>query len=265
MSFFAAAAVTLGARVLAEIAVGAAESLRPGASHDIVTWGGSFALAHLFVLFLVVRVWAPEDSLRAVLAVRRVGLAACGLAALAGAAMYPPLARADAWLGQRFPLSPDEQEHVARMLDTSTRTGRVGLLVTVALVLPIVSEIFFRGAVYGRLRRDKQESAAAFATTAYFVLASFDPRTMASLLALGTTATWLRARTGSVVPALFAHVAFFAVPVAPMLAGRELVDDGWWDRRWTAGGAAVALIALAVVFAGATRSEACRVARARDG
>jgi len=141
---------------------------------------------------------------------------------------------------------------------------RVGLVLVLAVVLPIVTELFFRGALYGRLRRDRTEGYAVFATTAFFVLATFDPRSMASALGLGAALGWLRARTGSTIPAVCAHVAFYLVPLAPVIVGGALKDDATWSMRLTLGGAAVAALALALALASASASDACRTLRAQD-
>lgn len=264
MSFFAAAGLTLAARLFAEVVVGIAEGVRPGAAHDIVTWGAAFALSHLLFLFIIVRVWVPDESLRTVLALRPVSAVPCVLAAIAGAAMYPPVARLNEIVARRFPLNAEDQETMARLLDTSTNASRVGLLVAGAIVLPLASEIFFRGAIYGRLRHERSESLAVFATTAYFVLANFDPRNMAAMLILGAVLTWLRARTGSAVPAMLAHVAFYAVPHGLPVVGRAVPEDFDWSLRWVAGGAALALACCGAALLFASKSEACTTARAAD-
>lgn len=264
MSFFAAAGITLAARLVVDLLRDLADSARPGAAADIVTFAASFAIAHLFFIFVIVRIWSPDASLRAVLGLRRPPISTTALAAIGGAAMYPPLARLDSSIGQRFPLSPEEQALAERLGDTTGLVNRVGLAVTFLLVLPILSEMFFRGAIYGRLRRERSEGLAVFATTAFFVLSSFDPRTMASTLGLGAALTYLRARTGSCIPSMCAHVGFFATMVAPMFATGELKDDATWSMRWVVGGAAVSLASLAAALASATASDACRIARAQD-
>jgi membrane protease YdiL (CAAX protease family) len=264
MSFFAAAALTLGARLLAEVVVGVAEGVRPGAMHDIVTWGAAFAVSSLIFLFVIVRVWVPEESLRIVLALRPVAAVPCLLATIAGAAMYAPVARLNELAARRFPLSAEDQETMAKMLDTSTPASRLSLFIGAAIAIPLASEIFFRGAIYGRLRHERSESIAVFATTAYFVLANFDPRNMVAMLVLGATLTWLRARTGSTVPAMLAHAAFYAVPHGLPLFGRVVPEDADWSVRWVAGGALVSVFLIAVALVYASKSDACRTARAID-
>lgn len=264
MSFFAAAALTLGARLLAEVLVGAAEGVREGAVHDIVTWGAALAVSSLIFLFIIVRVWTPEESLRTVLALRPVAAIPCVLAAVAGAAMYPPIARLNELAARRFPLDQADQETMAKLLDTSTPASRISLFFGAALAIPLASEIFFRGAIYGRLRHERSESLAVFATTAFFVLANFDPRNMVAMLILGSTLTWLRARTGSTVPAMLAHAAFYLVPHGVPLFGRMVPEDQDWSVRWVVGGAAIAVVAIGGALAYANKSQACATARAVD-
>lgn len=264
MSFLAAAGLTIGARLLLDLIRGVADAARPGAAGDIVTYAGAFAFAHLGFVFLVLRLYAPESSVRDVLGLRRTSAALYGLAPLAGAALYAPLARLDALVARGFPATHEEQELADKLANTSTMGARIGLLVGLAIVVPVVTELFFRGALFGRLRRERTESVAVFATSAYFVLESFDPRSMSSMLVLGAVLGLLRSRSGSTIPALLAHIAFFAVPLASVLRGGAIVDDATWSRTQVGGGVVVACAALAASFALAARGDPCARARALD-
>ena len=264
MSFLAAAGLTIGARLTLDLVRELAEAIRPGAVADIVTYAGAFTVAHLAFIFLVLRVWAPESSLRDVLGLRRTHPALYVLAPILGAAMYPPLARLDALVSRRFPTTQEEQDLAEKLIDTSTHGSRVALFFALVLVVPVVCEPFFRGALYGRLRRERAEGVAVFATSAYFVLESFDPRSMASLLVLGATLSLVRARAGSTIPTMLLHAAFFAPPLVPALGGGPVIDDGAWPVRVALAGAVVAIAALLATLWVTGRSERCEVGRALD-
>lgn len=264
MSFLAAAGLTIGARLLLDLIRGVAEAARPGAVGDIVTYAGAFAVAHLAFVFLVLQVYAPESGVRDVLGLRRTSPALYLLAPLAGAALYAPLARLDALIGRGFPTTHDEQELADKLVDTSTMGARVGLVLALVIVVPLVTETFFRGALFGRLRRERTEAVAVFAASAYFALESFDPRRMGSVLVLGAVLSLLRSRSGSTIVAMLAHVAFFAIPFVPVLRGGAVVDDHAWSRAQVAAGLAVACAALGASFALASRSGRCARARALD-
>jgi membrane protease YdiL (CAAX protease family) len=264
MSFFAAAVLTLAARVLTDTVVSLADGARPGAMNDIVTWAAAVALAYLLCVFVIVRVWAPEESLRSVLGLRPINAFPCLLATIAGAAMYPPVARINEIVARKFPLTSDEQDALAKLLDTSTPGSKVGLLLATIVIIPVASELLFRGAIYGRLRRERAEGLAVFGTTAYFVLANFEPQRMVAMLALGAAVTWLRARTGSLVPALCTHIAFYAMPNVLPLFGRPIPEDYDWSLRWVMGGAAVAVVSIVAALIFANKSESCTQARAVD-
>lgn len=264
MSFLAAAGLTIGARLVLDLLRELAEAVRPGAVGDIVTYAGAFAVAHLVFVFLVLRVYAPESSVRDVLGLRRTSPALYVLAPLAGAAMYPPLARLDSIVGRRFPTTQEEQDLADKLIDTSTHGSRLALFVALVLVVPIACELFFRGAIFGRLRRERTEGVTVFAASAYFVLESFDPRSMASLLVLGAVLSLVRARSGSTIPSLLLHAAFFAAPIAPSLRGAPVVDDAAWSPKWVIAGAITATLSLLASLVLASRSPAAQAARSRD-
>ena len=112
ISFLAAAGWTIGATLLQQIAVMATEAARPGAIADLVNQTGCRLLTYSVLAFVMIRVYAPEGSMRSMFGMRRVALVALPLAALLGAGLSPALSTLDAIVSKRFPLEQAEIDYV---------------------------------------------------------------------------------------------------------------------------------------------------------
>jgi len=108
----------------------------------------------------------------------------------------------------------------------------------VFVVIPVAAELFFRGILFGGLSRGSSSRVAVLATTALFALSYSmpDPRDLPTAAILGLAFAWLRARCGSVVAPIVAHVAFWAVEGIPILRGRDPAADVTYPTRWIVGG-----------------------------
>ena len=95
--------------------------------------------------------------------------------------------------------------------------GWPAIAVAAALVAPLAEEICFRGLVYPALRaRLRAPHAILFSSLAFgFVHA---PAVWLPMAIFGACLAWLTETTGSVVPAVAAHMAFNALNVALLLA-----------------------------------------------
>ena len=270
ISFLAAAGWTIGATLVQQVAVSATEAARPGAISDLVSQTACRLLTYSMVAFVMLRIYAPEGSLRSMFALRRVTLATLPLAILLGAGLAPALATMDTFVARRFPLGSDELEIVAKLTDTRTIAQRITLAVSTVAAFPIVEELFFRGLVFGGLRRattaDGVRTGTAerviVATSVFFAASSGDPRSMPLLLTLGLVLGWLRALSGSVWPGLVAHAAFFAVPVVPALRG--MPSDDVYPRVWIVVGLVLSAAAAIAAHMIVRRDPLAEAARTED-
>jgi len=110
--------------------------------------------------------------------------------------------------------------HAETILDS--RSGILAIA-AVAVVAPIVEELFFRGVLYGSLLRMSRPRIAFAATALAFVLAHVpqtlgDPAALVSIATLSLVATALRARFGSVVAPAAMHLVHNGVLMAIGLA-----------------------------------------------
>ncbi len=269
LSFTGGAGWTALLVLLMMLVIGITAGLREGAGDDIVNLTGCWALVHFTVIFLLVRVYRPDDRLRDALGIRPVNPLHVLLAAGFGAGLYPLLARLDDRFADAFPLDDDTVQSLERIYHPPTVAGKVTLFVCAALVIPACEELFFRGALFGALvqrRRDQERRLplVMFASAGYFAFAQADLRALASSFFLGLALAWLRARSGSTFLAIVAHVSHLAIPFGPLLHGGGLRDDASFGTRWVIGGAVTLLVSAALLTLAFGKSKVVAAARARD-
>ena len=79
------------------------------------------------------------------------------------------------------------------------------LAVLVGVVVPIGEELFFRGLVFGALRRRLNRHLAAVLSALFFTAAHLDPAATLPILLLGLVLAYTYEYTGSLVPGMVAH------------------------------------------------------------
>ena len=231
MTFLAAAAWSLGLGLVASVLAEITESARPGAAMDLVNLTACRVVASSIFLFAILRVYAPEASIRDMLGVRAVSPIATVLAAAVGALLYPGLSLLDDFIYTRFPLSAEETDFLEKLTNVTSRGERFALFASFALVLPICEELFFRGVLFRGLRRGRPEGIAVVGAALLFGLSRGDLRSFPTAFVLGLTTAWMRGRSGTIAPAMVAHVAMSAAPLVPIALGRGEVEvGGGW--RW---------------------------------
>lgn len=224
LTFFSATIWALIAILLTFVFVGVTDSAREGARLDPVSSTGCLALAYSAVLFGVLRLHEPQTSIRHILALRRPSVLVCLLAIAAGLALSLPSEWLDNTLAKRWATSKEDAEALETFLNVSTMGKRVGLFATLVIVQPVMSELFFRGVLFTPLRRTRTAETVLLAATAFETLSMVSPRAMLSLLAAALVFSWIRGITGSVIPAILAHVAFNALGVVPMVLGKHEIE-----------------------------------------
>ena len=264
LSFLAAAGWTLLAVLLVVIAVGISESAHPGALYDLVTRTTCGAVAYSLVLFAILRVHEPETSIRQVLALRAPSPLAAILAILVGLSLALPGEWLDSTLASRYPPSKEEVETLERVLSVSTTGKRITIVATLVVLMPVLDELFFRGALFTPLKRTRRLETVVLATAAYETLANFSAREVLSFFAMSLAFAWIRGLTGSVVPGVLARVAFYGVHYVPLAVGREL-PKYMTSKTVLASSALVALLALAGIAALSRRDPRTLDARLDDG
>jgi Type II CAAX prenyl endopeptidase Rce1-like len=203
----------------------------------------------------MVRVHAREASLRWTLGIRAPAALHVPLAAAAGAGLYPLTATLDSVIAARWPYDADVVALGEKLLNVPTLRARVTLVVVASVVIPIAREVFFRGIVFGELRRSAGAQMAIASSAVFYASFAGEPRQMPTALLLGLSLGVLRERTGTVVTAILAHLAYESVEGIPILLGGDPAADVAYPTKWVVGGAVIALLALVGAGAGRRTEE----------
>ena len=259
MSFLAAAGWTLAAVLLYALGLSIAESLRAGAITDVVTRATCGALAYSLTLFIILRIHEPEGSIRQVLALKMPPILTIPLALIAGAGLAGPAAWLDKILLARFPYSDQEKELMDRLVGASTydtTPKRCAMVLVMVLVMPVLDELFFRGALFTPLRKRARLEPVVMAVAAYETLSSSPHvRDMLSLLALSLALSWIRGLSGSSIPSMLARIAFFAPEFLTKALGKDLPPMSKGMLAGSLGAAVVSLFMIAMLSRGRALDE----------
>lgn len=263
LTFVGAALWTLLVALLVGIVAVVLEAAHPGARYDLVTTTTCKVLVYSAVFFGFLRVHAPESSIRQVLAIRRPPISVMILGILVGGGLSPLAQWASARVAERMPPSQEDTQAIERLFSTDTSGKKIALVVSLVFLMPIFDELFFRGALFTPLKKGRRAEVVVVATAAYDVLALGGAPSGQLLWLLPTLLAfaWMRAVTGSVIPALLARMTFFAVEVVPLV----LRGEPKFSVYVALGGAAVAVLSLAGIAAIGRRSARVLDARLEDG
>ncbi len=258
MSLLVAALWSIAFTGVCAITVVVTNTVRPGAAADAVNLAACYLLATSLVIFAIVRIHAREESLRATLGFRGIAPLHLLLSVAAGAGLRPLLSTLEDLILRRYPYTDVEQEGMkdaAKLFEVPTQASRIALVVYGCVVLPVVLEVFFRGALFGRLSRVVPRQTAIVATSAFFACWQLDWRALPTAFVLGLALARLRDRSGTVLAPLVGHLSYAAVIGVPLLRGLDPNADVTYPRRWIVGGAVIAVLALVGMQAGSGRVE----------
>jgi membrane protease YdiL (CAAX protease family) len=187
-------------------------------SLDLMTLGAAQAVVYLLGVFSMLRVFDAGSPLRQSLGLRptdpRLGLIGMGL----GLCLKLPAESMTNLAERLYPTSESQLLSRAELFRTDTALDVLGLLVVLCVAGPLVEELFFRGASYGRLVKDGPR-VAALVTGGAFVVVHSDMRHWPALAIVAAVLSWLRLVTGSLLPCLGLHVAFNAAGVLALVTG----------------------------------------------
>jgi hypothetical protein len=211
---FLAVGWALGATLLFVLLASLTISVRPAAAVDLVSQVGCQAGAYLLVIFLILRVHAPDASVRAFLAFRRTSAAFYVLAVLLGAALVVPAAALSDAITHRFPTPPTE-DGIFEIFQSVSLARKVMMGVAACVVGPILEELLFRGAIWAPLRKSYRGLATpTIVTTALlFAMVHMEWQRAIHVGLVGLCLGFLRRVSGSIVPSMLVHITFNAIPL----------------------------------------------------
>jgi uncharacterized protein len=219
LSYLLAFAWTVGAAMCLLWLVHLGVALRPASSTDVVQLGGIEALVFVLGVFGVLGLHGVDAPLGRSLGLRPTHPALTLLGLTLGFVAHFPAESVDAFVDRYFPESAADLAAEATLLTASSPARLVMVLLVVACVGPLVEELFFRGALFGTLRKNHRLFGTAFVTAVCFVVGHLDYRKWPALAVVAIVLGQLRAVSGSLLPSLAMHVAFNAVTVLAFFTG----------------------------------------------
>jgi membrane protease YdiL (CAAX protease family) len=186
-------------------------------ANDIVLLGLTQVVVYLIVLAAFG--YALGTPTRELLALRRASPVLCLTAAALGAALQVPASLLSDLVEHFFPTPAAElAARLARITPHSTLHG-VAIFLVVAGLGPLVEELFFRGALFGALRRSHGALITILVVSLCFVLGHLDLRLFFPLLIAAWALGEVREQSGSLWPGLALHAAFNASTLSFVFAG----------------------------------------------
>jgi membrane protease YdiL (CAAX protease family) len=195
------------------------EALRPGARTDIMNLAVWEALVYGGASFGILWFHLADHDAREGFGLRvtHPGLLALGL--LLGLSAQGPAQALESLVQHFFPPSEQALAERAALLWVDGPLRAVLLVLGAACIVPLAEELFFRGALYGALRRSYGAFWAATVSSLCFVLSHLSMTSWPALLFMAALLAHLRVVSGSLLPCIALHVGFNAVAVASVFWG----------------------------------------------
>ncbi|HVU04725.1 MAG TPA: CPBP family intramembrane glutamic endopeptidase [Polyangiaceae bacterium] len=243
----------------------ASVALRPSAATDIVHLGGIEALVFVTGVLVIHKLHLGDTELRPSLGLRATHPLLHLLALLLGFSVHFPAEAVDALLRRFSPETSRELAEEAALLTASSPARLVLVLLVISCIGPLVEELFFRGALFGALRRRYSALVTTLVTSFCFVIAHLAVRHWPALLVVSLALTYVRASSGSLLPSIGMHVAFNALTVISFATGQTPLDGSTkLDVVATLAGTAATLVLLLAVRWIAAHAPLARRGRAED-
>jgi len=153
------------------------------------------------------------------------------LGASLGIILHLPAGYLGALLERRFPTPPEILRLQLQQLTPTSSLYAVGMLLSVAVVVPFAEELYFRGALFSALRRSGPAFIAIGTTSIAFALAHQEPRNWAPLLLVALVLGTLRSLGGSIWAGVALHAAFNAATLSFVFLNRPVdvkPQEGSW-------------------------------------
>ncbi len=194
--------------------------IEPGIFDDLVSLGIVSAAIYVGFAALLVGTHATGTSVLPAIGVRPTHPALIPLALVLGVVAQVP---ADSLLGlSELVFQPTEEELLRRALlfRTETPLQAVMMVLVVACLVPVAEEVFFRGVLFGTLRRfGKPGVGAAIVTGLGFTFSHFDIAQWLPILFMAGLLGLVRVVSGSLLPCLALHVGFNALTIVGVVTG----------------------------------------------
>jgi membrane protease YdiL (CAAX protease family) len=203
----------LGFHVLFVIARWALAQLRPLSLYDGVTSTLLYAAAALGTVYAISRMRAPNAPLGRVVGAEPIGMVSALLVCIMGAAAALPIDALATLIDRRWPVPEADSVAAIAELARIGRSERIAGVVAELTVLPIASELLFRGALTTALLPNLGRLGTLLVAGACYALVSLplDPHWSLYHFAIALLLGHARLMTGSLLGAIGALFALNAV------------------------------------------------------
>ncbi len=245
-----------GAFVMMGISAMLLFALRPHSREDAVMLGGLSAIVFLLASAFLLNGYPGGSRASAALGVRPTSPLLLGLGLLLGLVSQLPADRLRRVVEHFFPVPEAEAAARAHLLQPTSTLHAVALVLSLAVLVPLAEETFFRGAVFGALRRSGRSGfVAALVTGLGFTLSHFDQRLWLAIAFMACILGFVRATSGSLLPGLALHVGFNGLAAIGAVTGLTTADSAEIPLRFELVAWGL-LVMLLMIFAWSTRSRA---------
>lgn len=264
MTYVGAAAWSLGMTFVFFFLVMLVISIRPAAQSDLVTKFGCQLIATLLALFAILRLHAPDKSIREFLGIRSTHAGFYPLAALLGASVQVPANALYDLITRRFPTPADHDDTLYEEISRG-RFDRIIAVVVLAFAGPLLEEIFFRGAIFRPLRRRYEGTGVVVATSLFFAASHLEWQMIGPIAIVGLALGSLRNASGSLLPSVVMHGVFNGVTLYSLfMRGSASADNTPLPLSISIGGSVLTLALLGLVYLLGDRSAWAGEARRKD-
>jgi membrane protease YdiL (CAAX protease family) len=183
----------------------------------------------------VLRVHARAESPSAAFGLRHVGVLLVLLACLMGAVVQLPVETLRRAAHALAPPPAELQVARATLLAYSSRADALVVLLSLVVVAPLAEELFFRGALYGQLRRVQGPVSCGSIVALCFVIGHPQTQSWLPLAVVASMLSYVRETTRSLWPGFALHATFNAVTIATAFMAMPSVQAGLslpWPVLW---------------------------------
>lgn len=265
MTYFGATAWTFLASLALTLLLGLVAGLRSDGPPDLTTGVGVQTIVYLLVLFLILQIYAPQQSVRHFLGLRGTHFAFYPLAGALGALAQLPMTALFDFIETYFPVDPTSEKYIYEQLHTGS-TRRVAVCMAIVLFGPFVEEMFFRGAIFRPLRKGAGAWSVVIVTGILFGVVHEEWQRIIPISILGIILGILRSSSGSLVPGFVMHAAFNAVTVVDIIRSGPLPPEKHDSIpfHWAVSGSCFTFVLVGIAYLLGQRSAAAREAREED-
>lgn len=267
LTYLLAIVWSLGTTVFFALLIGVNAILRPPKSVHLVASFACQVAAMLPGLIWIPRLHAAGFRAREVFALRSTHPGFYPLAALLGLVVQVPVNALFQVIDRRFPSGMDLDESLVDDLHGGP-LRKLALVLIIAVLGPLIEELFYRGALFSPLRRRHGTVGVVAVTSALFAVAHVQWQTLLPIGIVGIALGVLRSESGSLLPSALMHGVFNGITLISLVAR----DAGLVEREpqgpipigVTIGGSALTLLGLGLARELGQRSQAAAEARRKD-